>query len=299
MKVVYSFYSGPYAGDPATNPGNWSNPGVEFLIWAWSVLETRKWASKVELVTDDFGAALFDELGIEFDSVVTALNNVEPSGGKLWAIGKLEAYALQDEPFMHLDGDAWFATPPSDDILAYRLACQSKEDATPGSPYARCLREVLQGTDDVFPYRLFHAIGPRTPVASCLSVYVCNDLEFNLEYCTQARSFYDEWVAKKPGSFQDLQEWNIVVEQLMFGELCYQTYGFEPAYLLPTTKLDSRTNDIDFCHVWGAKRGNPANLQSLRRLRVDHPELYHRIAARFDLQRTLDRQLSKGTASHA
>ena len=233
MKAVYSFYSAPYDGDPMTNPGNWSKPGIEFLIWAWSVLQTRQWAGQVELVTDGFGAQLFEELGIEFDKVTTALDSVEPGGGKLWAIGKLEAYAMQDEPFIHLDGDAWFATPPSADILSKRIACQSKEEAGSGTCYYRSLREVLQATDDAYPYRLFHAIGPRAPVASCLSVYVCNDLEFNREYCTTARAFYEAWIASRPGDFRAFHEWNIFVEQLIFGELCYQTHGFEPAYLIP------------------------------------------------------------------
>ena len=48
MKAVYSFYSAPYGEDPIKNPGYWSRPGTEFLIWAWSVLQNRAWASQVE-----------------------------------------------------------------------------------------------------------------------------------------------------------------------------------------------------------------------------------------------------------
>lgn len=292
MKAVYSFYSAPYAGDPARNPGNWSSPGIEFLIWAWSVLETRKWASKVELVTDYAGATLFDELGIEFDSVTTALDQIEPEGGKLWAIGKIKAYELQQEPFVHLDGDAWFSEPPSPDILAQPLACQSKEDTSAGSPYHRCFYEVLHATDDARPYRLLHAVGSRPLVAGCLSVYICNDLAFNEAYCKAARTFYDFWIAPRRGSFRELHHWNMFVEQLLFGELHYQAFGFEPTYLLEPEAFDTRTNPHNFCHVWGAKRGDPASLKSLGRLRAEHPELYHRIAARFNLERKLDKELA-------
>ncbi|MCA9177046.1 MAG: hypothetical protein KDB14_21305 [Planctomycetales bacterium] len=78
------------------------------------------------------------------------------------------------------------------------------------------------------------------------------------------------------------------MEQLFFGELCYQTFGFEPAYLLPAGSLTDQTNGVDFCHVWGAKRANPNRLKSLDRLRAEHPELFWRIASRFGLQSVLD-----------
>ena len=125
MKVVYSFYSLPYRGDPTVNSGNWVQPGIEFLVWAWSVLQTRKWASWIQLVTDRAGAELFGELGIEFDDVAIELDDIEPNGGKLWAIGKLKAYELQDEPFIHLDGDAWFQKRPSVASLLFETGCLS------------------------------------------------------------------------------------------------------------------------------------------------------------------------------
>ena len=253
------------------------------MVWAWSVLQTRKWASHVEFVTDKFGAELFDELGIEFDSVNLALDDIEPHGMKLWAIGKLRAYELQNEPFMHLDGDAWFETPPSAELLNHRVACQSKENTGVIPAYVQPVRQLLRETDDVHPYRLFHAIGPRDSIAGCLSVYVCNDLEFNREYCQLAREFYDTYLGPRPGDLWTFREWNIVVEQLIFGELHYQKYGVEPTYLLSHSELLAKTNVHDFCHVWNAKRST-AKFHAVERLRLESSETYKRIAERFGFQ---------------
>ena len=118
-----------------------------------------------------------------------------------------------------------FHTPPPAEVLAHPVACQSKEGVGPGSAYHTTLRAVLQDTDDAEPYRLFHAIGPRTAVAGCTSVYVCNDLEFNERYCQQARAFYEAYIVPRKGDFEVFHDWNMFVEQLIFGELHYPDAG--------------------------------------------------------------------------
>lgn len=275
MNVVYSFYSAPYFGNPMANPGNWKRPGFEFVVWAWSVLQSRKWASNIQLVTDTFGAELFRKLQLPFDDVRIELDNIEPNGGKLWAIGKIKAYEIQTEPFIHLDGDAWFTNSPSQELFESPAACQSKEYIC-NAGYLDCLREVVQNTPATDPFRLLHQVGNRPPIAGCTSVYVCNDLDFNQRYCEAARGIYERYVALKSGDFVSLSEWNMFVEQLVFGEVYFQTFGREPTYLLDATELKASANRAGFCHVWGNKKNKRCSKWGAR-LKAEHPDVYRHI----------------------
>ena len=151
--------------------------------------------------------------------------------------------------------------------------------------YQGCLTEILENTPASDPFTLLHAIGKRQPVAGCMGVYICNDLDFNREYCRLAREIYVQYIAKKAGDFVSLGWWNLLIEQLVFGELHFQTYGREPDYLLDSNWPTTPTNPHGFCHVWGAKRSDEP-LNSVEQLRSEHPKLFHRIVNRFNTKLT-------------
>jgi hypothetical protein len=134
MKIVQSFWSGPKASVNAKNilaiPAGWISPEYHWMSWALSCLQLRKFYDRVELVTDEPGRQLLiDTLGLPYTSVSTALQNSELDSlaPKLWAMPKVYTYGLQQEPFLHVDGDIYIAEPFSEQLMAAPIITQNPE----------------------------------------------------------------------------------------------------------------------------------------------------------------------------
>ncbi len=109
-KVVYSHWSKPSQGKYVGFRSNTAFANCAEL----SVLNSKKWFDKVELVTDKQGYKfLIEELKLPFTDVKIELDCLNNIGNSYWSIGKLYACKIQDEPFMHQDFDViWFKKPP-------------------------------------------------------------------------------------------------------------------------------------------------------------------------------------------
>ena len=145
-KVVYSYWS-----KPANDKNVGFNSEQAFGNCAkLSVLKSKKWANKVELVTDKNGKKLLiNKLKLPFDKVVICLDNLNHIDKKHWAIGKLYACSLQKEPFMHLDFDAiWFKKPPNK-ILQADACFQNWEKDTNVHKYYKKLINICKNTPEL------------------------------------------------------------------------------------------------------------------------------------------------------
>ena len=123
-KVVYSHWSKPMDGEHVG-----FNSKEAFANCArLSILASKKWAGAVELVTDKEGYKfLIEDLKLPFDNIRVELDHLNHIDEMHWAIGKIYACLIQEEPFMHIDFDAmWFKKPP-DYILNAPAAFQNKE----------------------------------------------------------------------------------------------------------------------------------------------------------------------------
>ncbi|HXP90588.1 MAG TPA: DUF6734 family protein, partial [Fibrobacteria bacterium] len=112
MRAVWSFWSKPFH---AFKGRIWHEPKHHLFAWGLSLRLARKHFERTQLVTDSAGKALLvDDLGLEFDEVSIELDSLQDADPGWWALGKLAAYALQTEPFLHLDTDVflWKAPPP-------------------------------------------------------------------------------------------------------------------------------------------------------------------------------------------
>lgn len=109
-KVVYSQWS-----KPMNDKFVGFNSKQSFANCAeLSVLNSKKWFDKVELVTDKEGYKfLIEELNLPFTDVKVELDCLNHISKENWSIGKLYACKIQAEPFMHQDFDViWFKKPP-------------------------------------------------------------------------------------------------------------------------------------------------------------------------------------------
>lgn len=112
-KIIQSFWSKPFFDRLSTAEehrleGGWPSEKYNYLSWAFSCLQLRKYYSDVELFTDAFGKSLLiDKLGLPYTHVSTDLDNLKNYRSDLWAIGKVYTYSLQNAPFIHVDGDVF------------------------------------------------------------------------------------------------------------------------------------------------------------------------------------------------
>jgi hypothetical protein len=131
MKIVQSLWSEPAKkyGGYLRYHGRWPHPRLFWYSWVISTAWAHKHYGVVELVTDNEGARwLVDKLKLPFTSVRTDLENLGVRG-ELWAYGKIVAYATQQEPFFHIDGDVYLDGRLPQRYEKADLVCQLFEQA--------------------------------------------------------------------------------------------------------------------------------------------------------------------------
>jgi hypothetical protein len=126
MRAVWSFWSKPFQQYKGRI---WHSPLHHLLAWGLSLRLARRHHPETMLVTDRAGKALLvDALGLSFTHVSTELDSIRKADAGWWALGKLVAYGLQNQPFVHLDTDVflWKALPPG--LLNAPVFAQCPED---------------------------------------------------------------------------------------------------------------------------------------------------------------------------
>lgn len=79
---------------------------IQWYAWIWSFMSAYEKNSNIELVTDSIGKIILcDVLKLPYKNVKIELNNLNQ---KFWFLGKIKTYSLQEEQFLHIDGDVIF-----------------------------------------------------------------------------------------------------------------------------------------------------------------------------------------------
>ncbi|RIV71161.1 DUF6734 family protein [Flagellimonas aequoris] len=132
MKFIQSFWSKPFEDDDNRNNWNYRHHGgfptsfIFYCVWCYSCLSIKKYYPSLHLITDEVGLYIFQELlGLPYESFSRDLDALDDYDKKLWALGKLHAYRIQEEPFCHVDGDVFFFGPVLNAVLAEQVFCQS------------------------------------------------------------------------------------------------------------------------------------------------------------------------------
>jgi len=133
MKIVQSFWSKPALKSFDENLfgrkfGGWPNKFYNYVSWAFSCLQFRKFYEKVELVTDEHGYdILIRKLKLPYTSHHVILDQLNTYHHDFWAMGKIKAYQIQKAPFIHADGDVFIWEKFSDHLENARLLAQGYE----------------------------------------------------------------------------------------------------------------------------------------------------------------------------
>jgi hypothetical protein len=99
------------------------------LAWGLSLRLARIHYPETMLVTDRAGKTLLvDRLGLSFTHVSTELDRIDKTDVGWWALGKLVAYSLQEQPFLHLDSDVFLWKPLPERVIAAPVFAQCPEN---------------------------------------------------------------------------------------------------------------------------------------------------------------------------
>src|ERR1700761_6932720 len=86
----------------------WLSPEFNWMSWALSCLQLKTLHGNVELYTDSYGKyVLIDILQLPYSKVHVVLDGAGAAHHMLWAYSKLIVYALQQDPYVHIDGDVF------------------------------------------------------------------------------------------------------------------------------------------------------------------------------------------------
>lgn len=126
MRAVWSFWSKPFG---AGRGWRWREPVHHLLAWGLSLRLARSHYPQTALISDTPGRQLLvDRLGLEFTHVSTEIDRLQDADPALWALGKLVAYSLQDEPFVHVDADVFLWRPLPGRLASAPVMAQHPED---------------------------------------------------------------------------------------------------------------------------------------------------------------------------
>lgn len=145
MKIVQSFWSKPLVRRNRLSAAGWPDKRSFLLGCALSALLLKRHYEHVELVTDAFGHELLvKKMGLPYEAPRVVLNALDGYCPSLWAIGKIFAYALQRERFVHVDFDFFMPGRLPDHLHGAPLLAFTTESGAPvrEKVYAPPLREM-------------------------------------------------------------------------------------------------------------------------------------------------------------
>lgn len=281
MRAVWSFWSEPYR---AGRGSRWLSDYHARLAWGLSFALARRHFSETVLVTDDDGAELLtNRLQLSFDSVSLELNALRNRDPDWWALGKLYAYRLQTEPFVHIDADVFLWKPLPTKLITAPLFAQSPEVFDPEQAGWYPLRAVehtfVGGGWLPAEWKAYSAqTGPLC--AACCGIVGGTDVALLREYAELGIR-----VVEAPENAAGWATWadkgycNVLAEQFLLNAVA-AARGVPISYLFTSDAEaydDARAEAAGYTHlIGGAKRNAELMADLAARVRADFPVLAER-----------------------
>lgn len=293
MRAVWSFWSKPFR--EATG-WSWNEPVHHLLAWGLSFRLAQSHYPRTSLVTDTPGSALLvDGLGLPFTDVSTALDELDDADPDLWMLGKLLAYGLQEEPFVHLDTDVFlWRRLPAGVAAAPVFAQHPEEFAVTAYSGVRVIEDAFDRAGLALPaewewYRTHQAYHYRE--ANC-GIVGGTDTGFIRRY---ARLALDLVLAPEYSAAWALIPYrgalNTTIEQFLLAA-CADYHRFDPGsphrggylrYLFPSAGQaynGEHARRAGYTHLLSTAKRNPLTMARLTaRVRAEDPAFYARCEA--------------------
>lgn len=287
MRILHSFWSKPFLKTQGINNwdrsnGGWLERRYNYYSWALSCLKFNQFYEGIELYTDDFGHDLFvEKLKLPYKRVNVKLNQLDGYDPNLWALGKLVTYGLQEEPFLHADGDVFIWGKFRKECHNSPLVVQNLENDF--DYYSDIFNELEKEFKHVPISILQHnEFNPRFSGINA-GILGGNDIEFIQEYVKIALKFVNEnlpYISKI-----NIGLFNNFYEQCLFRILADRSNSkIVPLLNYVNDRFDglcdltSVSNSRSYAHAVGIyKKRKETNQLVEYHLKSEFPEYYYRI----------------------
>lgn len=288
MNIIQTLYVNN-SQNPFEDSFGWARPEFHLMGWALSCLQLKKFYDKVELYANsDAARLLIDVLELPYDKVNISHDNLHLVNKDLWAISKIHTYSLQENSFLHIDGDVFIFSRFPETLLRKELITQNLENAT---LYYTSTQKELMKHFQYFPTCVKNDFWSSIPInAVNAGILGGNNIPFIKEYTKEAF----EYINRNVGYFQyvdNLERFNVFFEQHLFYSLA-KDKNISIDFL-----IDDVINDVEYkclgnfhetpfrksyLHLLGHfKRDEFTCLQMSAKLRELYPEYYYKILAIF------------------
>ena len=207
-----------------------------------------------------------------------------------WAIAKIKTYTLQEEPFIHVDGDIYIPNALSDNILKAALVAQNREIGT--KYYRRMVDRMLSFGTIKLPRYIEQGLEEESISSYNMGIFGGNDVDFIHEYCDEALRFVRDNDINNASLPHSRVVCNIFFEQIILAAFA-DLKKRKVASVLGRDVKDEGYSGFEFCdlayyeqraffHLLGGHKRNPYNCDMLGKtlLRL-YPEYYKRIIEMF------------------
>lgn len=290
MKIVQSYWSKPCQTRTRSpyrhaNACGWPDKRYNYFSWALSVLQFRTFYDKVELVTDRAGyELLIERLQLPYTDVKIVLDDLNGYHEDLYALGKIYAYAIQDEPFIHADGDVAIWERFDKDFEESPLLCQNKEQ---GDDYNRWYSQVffeVARNFQYYPKELDRSITKNGGIIAVnAGILGGSNIHFYKYYTKIAFEFIDRNFDRL--SSINIKFFNTIFEQFLFYALAEERNEklslYKPDYVSfwhDLTDFTGVPNRVKYIHTIGDRKKQKQIVESLEyHLLLNYPEYYFKI----------------------
>lgn len=217
MNIIQTLWTG--RKDLLKDEFGWIDPEYHIMSWALSCSKIREFYDNCVLYTDSQGKhILIDVLNLPYTDVKVVYDNLKCRPTH-WAYPKIVTYSLQDEPFIHIDGDVILAHPLNGDIINAQLVAQNKEII---SDYYKDMLNDIRRRGTMMPECLNKDIEKGLCGSYNAGVLGGTDIQFIKEYCNQAYRIIDDNHMNEPTGSNISVNNNILFEQILFYSLVKQ-----------------------------------------------------------------------------
>ena len=264
------------------NNGGWINKKYNYMSWALSCLQFKKYYDEVELITDSLGYdLLINKLKLPYTTTQVCLDSLNNYNSDLWALGKIYAYRLQEKPFIHADGDVFIYKKFEDEFLKSPLIAQNFEV---GFPFYNESFKTIQNSFNYIPEMLMESRNKNNQIIAVnAGLLGGTNIDFIKEYTDIALKFVNLNLDKLDRV--NIGIFNTVYEQFLFYALSEEK-DIKINCLLKDInhRYDGIADIVSLPHktayvhtVGGYKiRKHVEDILSFR-LQTDYPEYFYRI----------------------
>lgn len=287
MKFIQTLYFNNSI-NPFKYSFGWAAPEYHLMGWALSCLQLNKIYGNIDMYCNSEAAYLLrNELGLPYRNYYITHNDLDIANEHLWALPKIHTYSLQDEPFLHFDGDVFLFDRLPSLLLNADLISQNIEEAT--DYYLQTQLELLKHFKH-FPKCVradFESVIPIKAVNA--GILGGSNIDFIKEYTGLAFDYINR--NKEYFPLINIERFNVFFEQHLFYSLAKEK-GLPIEVLIKECISDNQYMHLgdfhevpckrNYLHLLGQyKKDEHTCMLMAAKLRQLYPEYYYRIIMLF------------------